>query len=39
MKSADLLQFVEKVIAPAEGKVKALAERRRAIEAEMIEPR
>jgi hypothetical protein len=30
--------LVEKVIAPAEGKVKALEERRRMIEAELTKP-
>jgi hypothetical protein len=33
-----LATLAEKVIAPAEGKVKALAERRRMIEAELIKP-
>jgi hypothetical protein len=34
-----LLTLVEKVIAPAEAKVTALEERRRAIEAELTTPR
>ena len=34
-----LATLVEKVIAPAEGKVKALQERRRVIEAELAKPR
>jgi Pentapeptide repeats (8 copies) len=34
-----LLTLAEKVIAPAEAKVKALGERRRMIEAELIKPR
>ena len=34
-----LATLAEKVIAPAEGKVKALAERRRIIEAELTKPR
>ena len=34
-----LATLAEKVIAPAEGKVKALEERRRTIEAELIKPR
>jgi hypothetical protein len=33
-----LATFAEKVIAPAEGKVKALEERRHMIEAELTEP-
>ena len=33
-----LATLAEKVIAPAEGKVKALQERRRVIEAELIKP-
>ena len=33
-----LTTLTEKVIAPAEGKVKALQERRRVIEAELIKP-
>ena len=33
-----LATLAEKVIAPAEGKVKALAERRRMIEAELTKP-
>ena len=34
-----LLTLADKVIAPAEAKVKALEERRRMIEAELIKPR
>ena len=34
-----LATLAEKVIAPAEGKVQALAERRRMIEAELTKPR
>ena len=34
-----LATLAEKVTAPAEGKVKALAERRRMIEAELTKPR
>ena len=33
-----LAALAEKVIAPAEGKVKALEDRRRMIEAELIKP-
>jgi hypothetical protein len=38
MRGALLATLAEKVIAPAEGKVQALGERRRMIEAELTKP-